>query len=469
MVAKRIMLTAAAVLKMKPTDARQEIAEAGAKGLYFIIQPKPGGGKSWALRFRRPGGVPAKLTLGPLDLAGKEVAGDPQIGQPLSPAAARILAAQLNRQRVLGVDVAAARQSDKRSSKTASIGAGPFPSAARDFVDRHARPKTRRWRETARMLGLDFPLDGGEPSIVKGGLCARWKDKAVVAIDGDDIYTVVDEARYHGVPGLGRKNKGASDSRGRKMADVLGTLFGWLHEHRRIKVNPCIGTHRPPAPVARDRVLNVETGVRNADELRWLWRACNVVAEPFGAMCKLLLLTGCRREEIARMTRAELSDNLATLRLPGDRTKNGLPHDVPLPPLAREILRGVPQLAGCKFVFSTNGRTPISGFSKYKTRLDAAMLSEALKEQGRDATIPPWRLHDLRRTAATGMASIGVPPHIVEACLNHVSGAKAGVAGTYNRAAYEPEKRAALERWANHVTGTVSGRKAKVVPLRGRS
>jgi integrase len=79
--------------------------------------------------------------------------------------------------------------------------------------------------------------------------------------------------------------------------------------------------------------------------------------------------------------------------------------------------------------------------------------------------IPPWRLHDLRRTAATGMAEIGIAPHIVEAALNHVSGVKAGVAGTYNRATYAEEKRAALERWASHVEGIVSGRPANVVSL----
>ena len=173
--------------------------------------------------------------------------------------------------------------------------------------------------------------------------------------------------------------------------------------------------------------------------------------EQFGALLKLLLLTGCRLNEVAGMRRSELSEDLSTWTLPGERTKNHRPHVVPLPPMAREM---IPAGEG-RFVFTTTGESPVSVGSKIKNRLDRAMK------------IPPWRLHDLRRTAATGMAEIGIAPHIVEAALNHISGAKAGVAGTYNRAAFAAEKKAALERWASHVMGLVAGRKAKVVPIRG--
>lgn len=467
--AKKGMLTSAAALKLKPAEQRREIPDAGAQALYLVIQPS--GSKSWAMRFRRPNCVRAKLVLGPLDLTGKEIAGEPQIGQPLTPTAARALAGHINRQRAMGIDVVAVRQSEKRRRQTSKgADAGTYAAAARDFVDRHARPKTRRWRETARMLGLEYPLDGdGEPTTIKNGLCDRWSEKPITEIDGDDIFVVVDEAVHHGIPGLGRKNKGASDARGRSMADALGTLFGWLHEHRRIKADPSIGVHRPGPPVARDRVLNVKTDVRNADELRWFWKACDAAGYPFGDLCKVLLLVGARREEIARMTWTELSDNMSTLRLAGARTKNRLAFDVPLPALAREILNNVPKISDV-FVFSTNGRSPISGFSKYKSRLDASMLAEARKERGKTATIAPWQVHDLRRSAATGMAGIGINPWIIEACLNHVSGAKASIAGTYNREQYEPEKRAALERWAAHVAGIVSGQAdSTVVPMLGRT
>ena len=105
-------------------------------------------------------------------------------------------------------------------------------------------------------------------------------------------------------------------------------------------------------------------------------------------------------------------------------------------------------------VFTTNGKTPVTCGSKIKSRLDTRMK------------IAPWRLHDLRRTVATGMAEIGIAPHIIEAVLNHVSGAKAGVAGFYNRAQYAAEKKAALERSAAHVAGLVEGKPSNVVAMK---
>jgi integrase len=419
--------------------------------------------------------VKSDRLLGKLDTSGRETDAAPVIGEPLTVAGARALANEISRQRAKDLDVVAERRADKQRRRAAvhERGANTFASAVQDFIEGHHAKRTDRrprdWREVARMLGLDYPLKGhdegeGAPATIKGGLCDRWRDKPVAEIDGDDIFHMVEEAKVHGIPGIGRKNNGVSKARGRKMAAALSGLFGWLLSKRWVKANPCIGLGRQSAPAARDRVLNAKADVRNADELRWFWAACDNVGQPFGPLCKLLLLTGCRLSEIARMSRVELSDDLATLRLPGERTKNSLPHDVPLPPLAREILNGLPQFPGCGFVFSTAGKTPVAGFSKYKTRLDAAMLAEAKKENGK---IPPWRLHDLRRTCATGMAGIGIAPHVIEAVLNHISGAKASVAGTYNREAYEPEKRAALLRWSQHVQGLVSGRGAKVVQLRG--
>jgi integrase len=151
--------------------------------------------------------------------------------------------------------------------------------------------------------------------------------------------------------------------------------------------------------------------------------------------------------ELAKLEEDEVSDDMISL--PGARVKNGRPHDVPLAPLARDILAGVERIPNCKFVFSTTGKSPISGFSKLKTRIGKLMADSGVE-------VPPWRFHDLRRTAATRMGDIGVLPHVIEAALNHVSGAKASVAGIYNRALYASEKRDALERWADRVKEIVS-------------
>jgi integrase len=148
------------------------------------------------------------------------------------------------------------------------------------------------------------------------------------------------------------------------------------------------------------------------------------------------------------MEASELSDDSRMWTIPGVRTKNHRTHQVPLSELARDIVAKTERLEGCPFVFSTTGTTPVSGFSKIKARLDAKMKGVA-----------PWRLHDLRRTAATGMAELGIAPHVIELCLNHVSGARAGVAGTYNRSVQMPERRAALDRWAEHVVELVAGEK----------
>jgi integrase len=459
------ILTDAAVEKFKSGATRREIADAKATGLYLVVQPS--GAKSWALRFRRPDGRPAKLTLGPVDFSRKEPDGEPVLGTPLSLAAARALAAEQHRQRKRGIDVASRHVAEKRRARQAAAdaAANTFPVLATRFINEHAKPETRRWRDTARLLGLDYPPHG-EPSEIKGGLAARWHDRELRTITGDDLHDLVDEARRSGIPGLGRRRKGMSDTQGRAMAAALSKLFAWAKDHRHVRINPAVDLYKPDAPKARERVLNVKTDVRLADELRWFWCASDMLREPFGPLLKLLLLTGCRLNELAKLHTDEINDDWTTLRLPGQRTKNHRPHDVHLPPLARDLLASVKRIKGAKFAFTTTGNSPVSGWTKTKRRLDTAMLELAREERGKDAKIDPWRLHDLRRTCATGMAGIGVAPHVIEACLNHVSGAKASVAGTYNRERYEPEKRVAWERWAEHVKSVVTGDASNVIPFR---
>jgi integrase len=204
-------------------------------------------------------------------------------------------------------------------------------------------------------------------------------------------------------------------------------------------------------------------------EVRWFWRASEQLALPFGAALKLLLLSGARLNEVASM-RDEVSEDGATWTIPGERTKNHRTHVVPLPPLAREIIAAVPRVEGT-FVFSTTGRSPISGWSKTKAQIDKLMLAVAREEAettGRDpaeVVIPRWTIHDLRRTCASGMQRLGVRVEVIERCLNHLSGSYQGIVGTYQRDPMLAERREALERWAAHVQGLVS-ESSNVVTLR---
>ena len=133
-----------------------------------------------------------------------------------------------------------------------------------------------------------------------------------------------------------------------------------------------------------------------------------------------------------------------------ERSKNGVAHEIPLSDKAVEILRGLPRIGDKKdgFIFTTNGRTPVSGFSRAKESIDKAMLA-AMREADEGAEAPAgWVFHDLRRTAASGMAGLGIAPHVVEAVLGHRSGTIRGVAAVYNRYTYAAEKRQALDAWA---------------------
>ena len=226
---------------------------------------------------------------------------------------------------------------------------------------------------------------------------------------------------------------------------ALSALFSWLIGEGLAEHNPVAGTHRATEEVSRDRVL---TDV----ELTLVWREAG--PNDYGSILRLLILTGCRRDEVGAMAWPEVDGSLWTIG--ADRTKNGLAHDVPLSPPALSALTDVPQREGRDLVFGSRAG-PFSGWSKAKAELDTRMLAGLREQHGSKAKLFPWRLHDIRRTVATRMADLGVLPHVIEAVLNHISGYRAGVAGVYNRATYGAEKRAALELWAKHLDKLVGG------------
>jgi integrase len=259
---------------------------------------------------------------------------------------------------------------------------------------------------------------------------------------------------------LAKENGPVSADRARA---ALSALCTWAMRDGLLDANPVSATNRPAGPRSRDRVLSDA-------ELVEVWKACR--DDDHGRIVRLLVLTGQRREEVGAMTLDELDLGKALWSIPGARTKNHRPHEVPLSDAALSILGQVHRRADREMLFG-QGEGAFSGWSNCKERLDARILAarkaaaeKAGADPARAKTIAPWRLHDLRRTAATRMSDIGIDPHVVEAVLNHVSGAKAGVAGTYNRSAYAKEKREALNRWAEHVTALVQGRAPNVLPMR---
>ena len=149
------------------------------------------------------------------------------------------------------------------------------------------------------------------------------------------------------------------------------------------------------------------------------------------------------------------------IELQGSRTKNSEAHTIPLSRQAAALIERLPRVADCEFVFSTTGKTPVSGWSRAKRLLD-----QTASNLNRKRTLPDWRLHDLRRTIATGLQRLGVNLQVIEAVLGHIAGSRAGIVGVYQRHAFGAEKRAALDAWARHVEGIVSGKKANVTQIR---
>jgi integrase len=236
---------------------------------------------------------------------------------------------------------------------------------------------------------------------------------------------------------LEKLTKESGATTGNRVRATLSSFFAWIIPQG----NPVASTQKRKE-AARDRVLTDA-------ELKAIWHACG--GDDYGAIVRLLMLTGQRAGEIGLLRWDEVFDE--QIILPGERTKNHRAHVVPLSEPARAILSALDR-KDRTFVFG--GRdTGFKGWSKAKAKLDARLK------------LPQWTPHDLRRTAATGMAGIiGIMPHVVEAVLNHVSGSKAGVAGIYNRATYDKEKREALNVWAEHLLAVVEGRAPAIIPLK---
>ena len=238
-------------------------------------------------------------------------------------------------------------------------------------------------------------------------------------------------------------------SSGPKAADSsrvsLAAFFMWAMDHpdQYVSGNPAAGIKPRSVASSRERVLS-ET------ELREVWHAC--LDDDYGRIVRLLILTGQRKTEIGDLTWTEINQRQRQIELPGARTKNKRFHIVPLSDGAMALL---PQpREGREHVFGRAVNTGFSGWSKAKRELDSR-IAAARKAAGMKQPMPPWTIHDLRRTFVTHVLEKRLAlPHVIEACVNHVSGHKAGVAGVYNRAAYAEERRLAMMTWGKWIKGS---------------
>lgn len=344
----------------------------------------------------------------------------------------------------LGLSLKDAREKAGQWVELTGRGIDPRQLKTQERQDNEARA-----RNTFKAVGERFMRQYAEPRLATstqeeyqwalfGRDTAAWANLPVSAITRADVRAVLDAMVERGSPA------GAN-----KMRAYLSKFFNWCAEKDLLETPPTDRITPPGPKVIGERTLSEA-------EIVEVWQAFDAEGGTFGALFKLLLLTGQRRGEVAGMRAAELAGldgERPMWEIPGTRTKNGRPHLVPLAPQVAAIIRARPAFGAEDLLFTTTGTTAASGFSKSKARIDAWIAAQRAKAGIKP--MPDWTLHDLRRTMVTLMNDrLGIAPHVVEACINHVSGsAKAGVAGVYNKALYLTERREALMAWAGFVQG----------------
>jgi integrase len=371
-----VTLTDRVVQQAKTGAARVEIADAVLPGLYLIVQPT--GMKSWAVRYR-VGDRTRKLTL-----AGRYPV--------LSLAKAREVARTALESVSVGQDPAAAKQAGTPADDTLAAYVALYRAKHVSAV--RAGTAANINRELEHMQDV-------------------WPGRSLQSISKKDVIAVIDKAMKRG------------PSAGVTAWKVAKAFFAWCEAREDDFASPARSIRKPTKEKSRDRVLDDA-------ELKLTWEAADAVGSAAGALVKLLILTGARRNEMTELGRDEIATDV--IELPGERTKNGLSHTIPITPMIRRVLNTLPSTG--KFVL--NGT-------------DRAFGDHSGAKEKVTPPIRPWTLHDLRRSFASGLQRIGVAPHIVEIALNHRSGTFSGVAGIYQRHRYAKEVAEAFAVWSRHV------------------
>jgi integrase len=320
-------------------------------------------------------------------------------------------------------------QQVKRHEKR-RIATDRFTDVLDRFIEQHVM-QTRSAQETERLLRREF--------------AARWRSKSVHDVRKADIIEILDGIMERGSPVMANRTLAA-----------IRKFFNWCISKAISDASPCAGVTAFWNESARDRVLT-------DDELRLVILAARRDGFPFGSIVEMLALTGQRREETARVAWAQIDLKNAVWTIPSENAKNGKAHSVHLSEAAQHLIAHAPELG--ELAFSTDGKTVFQGWSRAVRRLKTMMIeiqTEDSERQGGSAQkvkpIPDWRLHDLRRTVVSGMASLKVAPHVADKILNHKSGVISGVAAVYQRHEFLEDRKIALTIWANHVAQLLDAR-----------
>src|SRR5262249_51729452 len=287
----------------------------------------------------------------------------------------------------------------------------------------HARPKSADSFSSVAAEWLKRDQAGNRTvkrteQILNHDVLPIWGDRPISGVSRRDCIELLDAVADRG-----------AETMARRLHAQLHRLFRWAVGRGIIPINPMTDLPKNGTDVKRDRVLTRE-------ELGKVWSAARDLGYPFGAAAKRLVLTAARKSEISALRWPEVQGD--EIKLTGDRTKNGEAHIIPLSFASKQILASLPRI-GREYAFTLSGVKPVIGWAKAKTALD------------KRARIAPWRLHDLRRTVATGMQRLGINLQTIEAVLGHTSGSRAGIVGVYQRHSFDSEKRAALEAWAKEI------------------
>lgn len=392
-----------------PAAGQEEHADSDVPGLRVRIGRS--GKKSFILR-RRVNGKPTNATLGQWNPTRFTLAD------------ARRKARQLISDLESGGDALARVKAVSKSALTVRAMAADYISYVRD------EKQNRGWKETERVFNQNILPTLG--------------DRLADTVTRGDITRLVD----------------AQDSPGARRSAFanLSAFYTWaMPRLDKLPANPARDAGKPATPKARERVLNEA-------ELRALWNATDAEPFPWRAAIKLLILTGQRRDEVFTADRAEFDAAAMLWTMPAEHAKNGKAHLVPLSPDALAVFETIPQIGKATKLFpaSRGGTGHATGFSKLAARLRKAVEKEI------GSPVPNWRLHDIRRTMATGMQRLGIQREVTEAVLNHISGSRAGIVGVYQRHDFAEEKRHALNAWAAEVARIIAVKETgNVVPLRG--